>query len=107
MKKRAFGFLVIIMAVGFCFGYAQDKMDHSKMKKNETNKTTEVKSTGKFVNKVCIVSHEEIDPKISAEYKGKTYAFCCNTCLKKFKKDPAKYVAKFEKENIKTDKRMD
>ncbi len=27
------------------------------------------------------------------DYKGKTYFFCCDTCLNEFKKDPDKYAA--------------
>lgn len=29
-----------------------------------------------------------------AEYKGKTYFFCCPGCVEKFKADPEKYVPK-------------
>lgn len=29
-----------------------------------------------------------------AEYKGKTYYFCCPGCVEKFKADPEKYVPK-------------
>jgi YHS domain-containing protein len=74
------------------------------IKNTTVTKTTSVtktalvtKGTGIPVNKVCIVSGEEIDSKITADYKSKTYAFCCKTCLKKFTKDPEKYVAKFDK----------
>jgi YHS domain-containing protein len=43
----------------------------------------------------CVISKEEFtvtaeSPK--AEYKGKTYYFCCPGCDGKFKADPAKYV---------------
>jgi YHS domain-containing protein len=43
----------------------------------------------------CLISKEEFtvtaeSPK--AEYKGKTYYFCCPGCDGKFKADPAKYV---------------
>ena len=46
---------------------------------------------------VCIVSGEELgsmgDP-ISYEHEGVTMKLCCEHCLPKIKKDPAKYVAK-------------
>ncbi len=38
-----------------------------------------------------------VDPKDAAgwkEYKGETYYFCSASCLKKFEKDPEKYVSK-------------
>ena len=54
--------------------------------------------TGKPVNAVCIVSGKQIDPKITADYKGKTYAFSSKTSLKKFTLNPEKYVAKLEKQ---------
>jgi YHS domain-containing protein len=60
------------------------------------------KGTGKPVNKLCIVSGEEIDSKVTADYKGVTYAFCCKTCLKKFTANPEKYVAKLDKETSKS-----
>ena len=59
-----------------------------QVKKGTTNPKTDktpdgiktdvvTKGTGKPVNTVCIVSGEDIDKKITADYKGKTYAFCC------------------------------
>jgi YHS domain-containing protein len=105
MKKIVLAISSLLIILSFSYNYAQDKKDSKDVQKTEIknsgSKTTDVKTAGKFVNKTCIVSHEEIDSKFSAEYKGKTYAFCCNTCLKKFNKDPEKYVAKFEKENSK------
>lgn len=62
-----------------------------------TPKVEVTKGTGKPVNSVCIVSGEELDSKITADYNGKTYGFCCKTCLKKFTKDPEKYISKFER----------
>jgi len=32
------------------------------------------------------------------EYNGKIYNLCCAACEKDFKKDPAKYIKKVEKE---------
>ena len=50
------------------------------------------------VNTFCPVSGEEIDPEITATYNGKTYALCCKSCLKKFNKDPEKYVSKLSED---------
>jgi P-type Cu+ transporter len=42
---------------------------------------------------VCPVTGEDADPDVSYAYKGTTYYFCCEGCVKKFKKDPEKYIA--------------
>ena len=41
----------------------------------------------------CPVTGEEIDPSKQLEHDGEKIAFCCGGCIKKFKKDPAKYQA--------------
>ncbi len=46
------------------------------------------------VNAKCPVSGDDVDPKVTTAYQGKTYAFCCADCVKSFEKDPAKYAAK-------------
>lgn len=51
----------------------------------------------KTANNVCIVSGEKIEnvakaPKFT--YKGKSYAFCCNGCMNKFKANPTTYLTK-------------
>lgn len=43
---------------------------------------------------VCPVLGGPIDKKISADYKGTRYYFCCVGCQGKFKADPEKYVPK-------------
>ena len=51
-------------------------------------------SGGTPVNKFCAVEHaDEIDPKVTVEYKGKTIGFCCKDCIPKFQADPDKYMA--------------
>ena len=46
------------------------------------------------VNAKCPLTGEEIDKSVTTTYDGKTYAFCCASCVESFKKDPAKYAAK-------------
>jgi YHS domain-containing protein len=46
----------------------------------------------KPVNTKCPVTGEDIDSKITTVYDGKTYAFCCEDCIKAFKKNPEKYT---------------
>ncbi len=45
-------------------------------------------------NKTCPVSGDKVNPKLSYDYKGKSYHFCCPHCIGDFKKDPEKYLAK-------------
>lgn len=55
---------------------------------------TQPSAQAKPVNKFCPVeSDDEIDPKVTIVYEGKTIAFCCKDCIKDFNKDPAKYMA--------------
>ena len=37
------------------------------------------------------MTEEKADPGITTVHRGKTVAFCCDTCLKKFLANPAKY----------------
>lgn len=48
----------------------------------------------------CVVSGEklgEMGTPVVFNYKGTEVRFCCNDCLKTFKKDPEKYLAKLKK----------
>jgi P-type Cu+ transporter len=49
-------------------------------------------------NKICPVSGEQIieETKVTYEYEGKIYNFCCPMCIDGFKKDPDKYIKKIE-----------
>ncbi len=51
-------------------------------------------------NKICPVMDTPIDEqsKVTYEYQGKIYNFCCPGCLASFKADPQKYIAKVEAE---------
>jgi YHS domain-containing protein len=51
-------------------------------------------------NKICPVSDEEIkdETKVTYEYEGKIYNFCCQMCVDEFKKDPERYIEKIEGE---------
>jgi YHS domain-containing protein len=47
----------------------------------------------KPINKECpVMPGDEIDPEVTVVYQGKTIAFCCPACVKKFNKDPEKYL---------------
>lgn len=50
---------------------------------------------------VCAVGGKEMkksEVKVTHEYKGKTYYFCCENCKEAFIKDPEKYTQKKEYE---------
>jgi YHS domain-containing protein len=50
--------------------------------------------------KTCLVTGDgldEMDEKVSTVYNGQTFEFCCKPCLKKFNKNPEKYVKALEK----------
>ncbi len=47
------------------------------------------------LNEWCpVMTEEKIDPAITIEYRGKTVAFCCDLCLKKFRANPVKYESR-------------
>ncbi len=51
------------------------------------------------INKTCPVMEDEpINPKITVTHEGKTVGLCCKQCIRKFKGDPDKYLAKAEKQ---------
>ena len=110
--KRIF-FLVFALMLGVSFSFntlAQDKTEDEK----KENTTVEEKSEdmmdveeGKPFNTICPVSTEEADPEITYTYKGKTYALCCNNCLKKFKKDPEKYISRLSEDGKSIKKKSD
>jgi hypothetical protein len=46
----------------------------------------------------CIASDEDIDPEhaVGLVHEGREFIFCCKSCVKDFKKEPAKFVKKFD-----------
>ena len=67
-----------------------DKHEHDDADKAEGEKT-EAK-----LNAKCPVSGDDADPKMTADYKGREVAFCCDECAKDFEKNPKKYLASLE-----------
>ena len=94
--------VILILFLGLSLSsnvYSQEK--EKKETKKETMKemskdkdSSKTMAGGKAFNTICPVSSEDIDSEITYTYNGKTYAFCCNKCLKKFKADPEKYSSK-------------
>ena len=79
--------LFIFASTGYLF--AQDSSAQEQPKKAEN-----------VGNKICPVTGEKIDEKtkVTYEYQGKIYNFCCAGCPDEFKKDPEKYIKKVEEE---------
>lgn len=72
---------------------------HMKAATDEPGKTEQKINKENAGNETCPVSGEAIDEKtkVTYEYKGKIYSFCCPDCVEEFKKDPEKYREKMEK----------
>ncbi len=106
-------FIVLFSLVLSTNSFSQDK----KMEMKKKVETTEKKVTNtkqdvikkiektdkevvdnKPVNTVCPVSGEDIEDGVTTTYNGKTYALCCKSCLKKFTKDPEKYISKLNED---------
>ncbi len=53
-------------------------------------------------NKICPVSGQKIDEKtkVTCNYKGKTYNFCCAICVDDFNNDSERYIRKIEEEKL-------
>ena len=50
------------------------------------------------VNEWCpVMTDEKIDPAITVDYRGEVIGFCCDTCVKKFRANPAKYESRIKK----------
>jgi len=57
--------------------------------------------------KTCVVSDEKLGEMGDAyvfTYEGREIKLCCKSCLKDFKKDPAKYIKKIEAAEAKAKK---
>jgi YHS domain-containing protein len=75
--------------------FAQEKNHSSTNNESKSGKSAvDIKSDSKAIwNKFCPVMGEVVDPEVQTiEYKGKIIGFCCKSCIKKFKKDPEKYL---------------
>ena len=76
---------------------------------NEAKETPELSMPQDAGNKFCPVRGEKIDEKtkVTYEYEGKTYNFCCAFCVDEFKRDPQKYLKKMEEQEQAAPKKED
>jgi YHS domain-containing protein len=101
MKKPGILFIAFVIGLSFSlqsFAQEEEKKNEKPDVKNEVKQESVEQTDGKPFNTICAVSGEPVDPEITYTYEGKTYAVCCNNCLKKFKKDPAKYSSRISED---------
>ncbi len=65
-----------------------------------TKKPAGRKADVKIVNTKCPVTGEDVDPAVTYTYKGRTYAFCCNGCVARFKKTPESFLKNMKDEKF-------
>lgn len=69
--------------------------------KTTSNNINGESETTPYPLEVCIVSDEKLgsmgDPVVIT-HEGQEIKFCCDHCIPKFKKDPAKYLSKLPKQ---------
>ena len=84
--KKVFLFLFVFIFLSSLFVMSVEKKTCSKEKAKKEYKLKHLKCpvSGKIIAKDA--------KKIKAEYKGKTYYFCCEKCKETFLKNPEKYT---------------
>ncbi|MCU0782601.1 MAG: TRASH domain-containing protein [Verrucomicrobia bacterium] len=73
----------------------------------ETNTDTKAGTVKPYPLERCVVSGEklgEMGKPYVFTHEGREIKLCCKSCLKEFKKDPAKYVKKIEEAEAKAKK---
>jgi YHS domain-containing protein len=86
MKKQMIAMLVAAFTVS---AFAADPSPTGSASAAQSAQTS-----GKAVNSVCPVSGDkvgDVGKPVYAQYQGKTIAFCCKDCLKKFQQNSDKY----------------
>jgi YHS domain-containing protein len=53
---------------------------------------------------ICPVMGGKIDKSVYADHDGKRVYFCCPGCIATFEAEPAKFIAKAEKDGVELDK---
>jgi hypothetical protein len=77
-SRIGIGALVLACAIGVVSAVGC----HSGEKKD-----TKAMASTKAVNTMCVVNpHDEVDPSVTADYKGQKVGFCCSKCKAKWDK---------------------
>jgi YHS domain-containing protein len=102
IKYLTVSFLSLAILAGPFAAMAGDAADQ-KPKAEEKSKS----KLKPYKLKNCIVSGDKLgemgDPVVY-EYEGREIKFCCKSCIKDFKKEPAKYVKKIQEAEAKAKK---
>lgn len=94
--------LLFLISLGLvsCATKASDTTAHDP-KANTKKVAKKVSAKPKpYPLKTCLVTGDdlaEMDERVSTVYEGQTFEFCCKPCLKKFNKNPGKYVKELAK----------
>ncbi len=93
LNQIIFKVLIILITINlFVFSQEKNKTNREVVSKSDSKVVKQVE-TKKIWNAYCPVMGEPVDPEVqTVEYKGKIIGFCCKSCIKKFKKDPEKYL---------------
>lgn len=93
MKKLSKHFLIFFLSLIFAASiFGQDKKVENNIKSKQT-KIEKQSESKKIWNAFCPVMGDPVDPEVqTVEYKGKLIGFCCKSCIKKFQKEPEKYL---------------
>lgn len=102
MRTVSLILILSFLLIGYCF--AQDKGSHKgshsqDMSGNEDAISEDIFEVSPSVG-ICPVMGGAKKDKYSYAYKGKAYYFCCPGCIKVFKENPEKYIAKVKKIKI-------
>lgn len=98
MKIKFLIIVLVLTSFVFNFSVAQEKekqevkIEKKLEVKSEIGKDQNTK-VKKIWNEVCPVMGDPVDPETpTVEYNGKIIGFCCKSCIKKFNKNPEKYL---------------
>ncbi|MCK5655184.1 MAG: YHS domain-containing protein [Candidatus Aureabacteria bacterium] len=89
MKTTVIVFSIALFAV--LSGCSPSGGDHMKAHHDVHNHDKAIESEGLGM---CPVMGQPASKNYSYTYEGKTYYFCCASCIEKFKNDPVKYINK-------------
>ncbi len=100
ITKKLFAFAAITAMAFFTVSCGEEEHHdgdgHDHDKKEEPAKTSDA---GAYPLKKCVVSGEDLGSMgdaVTLVHEGTTVKFCCDSCIPKFKKEPAKYLAKLK-----------
>lgn len=94
--------IAVIMAVFVGISYTQCPISIKDAEAAAVETTSpETPEAIEVGNTICPVTGDEIDSetKVTYEYEGNIYNFCCEACVEEFKKDPEKYIEAMEEES--------